>query len=56
VVNNEPARDAQAVPRQGRPGSGATRRGGVPARTPAPVPSGPGRPDPAVPSAARVRE
>src|ERR1700733_12724007 len=57
VVNNEPARDAQAVPRQGRPGSGATWRGGVvPARPPAPVAAGPGRPGPTGPSPARVRE
>jgi hypothetical protein len=56
VVNNEPTRDAQAGPRQGRPGSGATRRGGGPARTAAPVLSGPGRPDPTVPTPARVRE
>ena len=56
MVNDEPARDAQAVPRQRRAGSGAARRGGGPARTRAPVPSGPGRPDPTVPTAARVRE
>jgi len=56
VDNNEPARDAQAVPRQGRVDGRTRRRGGGPARTPARVPAGPGHSDPAVPTAARVRE
>jgi len=55
VVNNEPARDAQAVPRSGRPGSGAARRGGDPVRAAAPVPCGRGRPGPTAATAARVR-